>query len=331
MRLNSIPYAAAIMVLAVLSAPLGGTAQEAGKMYRIGYISPRPSVEMHDEAFRQRLRELGYAEGQNLVIAWRFVKGETAMFPTVAAELVRLKVDCIVTLGVHATAAAKQATATIPIVMAAADDDPVGLGLVASFARPGGNVTGFVNIGHELAGKRLHLLKEVVPGASRVAILFPKTPFGGPGGHVRETQAAAPALNIRLQSLEVSAPGGLERAFDSAVKGRAEGLIVVGTDFINSHRARIVELAAKARLPVIYTSSVWPYEGGLMSYATERVTQYHRAASYVDRILKGTKPADLPVEQPTTYELIVNLKVARALGLTMPPSLLAQASHVIDD
>jgi len=319
------------MALAVLFAPLAATAQEAGKMYRVGYMSPRPSVEIHDEAFRQRLRELGYAEGQNLVIDWRFVKGETAMFPSVAAELVRLKVDCIVTLGVTATAAAKRATATIPIVMAAADDDPVQLGLIASLARPGGNVTGFVNVGHELAGKRLHLLKEVVPRASRVAILFPKTPMGGPGGHLRETEVAAPALGIQLQSLEVGAPDGLERAFGSAVKGRADGLIVVGTDFINSHRARIVNLAAKTRLPAVYTSSTWPYEGGLMSYATHRVTQFHRAASYVDRILKGTKPADLPVEQPTKYELIVNLKVARALGLTLPPSLLAQADHVIGD
>jgi putative ABC transport system substrate-binding protein len=314
----------------LLAAPLAAEAQPAGKVYRIGYLSPRPGIEPQEEAFRQGLRELGYVEGQNLVIEWRFAKGETVIFPTVAAELVRLKVDCIVTVGVTATAAAKQATSTIPIVMAAADDDPVRLGLIASFARPGGNVTGFVNVGHEQASKRLQLLKEVAPGASRVAVLFPKNPGGGPGGHLRETQVAASALGIQLQTLEVRAPDGLERAFNSAVKGRAEALIVVGTDFINSHRARIVELAGKARLPAIYTSSAWPYEGGLMSYATDRVTQFRRAASYTDRILKGAKPADLPVEQPTKFELVINLKTARALGLTIPPSVLQRADQVIE-
>ena len=333
MRVSAIASAA---LVAVLAAPLAATAQQAGKVYRVGYISPRPGIELHDEAFRQGLRDFGYVEGQNLVIEWRFVKGETEKFSGVAAELVRLNVDCILTLGVHATAVAKRATATIPIVMGAADDDPVRLGLIASFARPGGNVTGIVNIGHELAGKRLQLLKDVVPQASRVAILWPSRLASGggpavpvPGGHLRETQTAAPALGIHLQSLEVRGPDGLERAFNSAVTGRAEGLIVVGTDFINSHRAKIVDLAAKTRLPAIYTSSTWPYEGGLMSYATDRVAQYRRAASYVDRILKGAKPADLAVEQPTKYELIVNLKVARTLGLTIPPSLLARADQVI--
>jgi putative tryptophan/tyrosine transport system substrate-binding protein len=322
---------------AVMAAPRMVEAQQAQKVYRIGYLSPRPGIELQDEAFRQGLRDSGYVEGQNLVIEWRFAKGETLMFPSLAAELVGLNVDCIVTLGVDATKAAKQATNTIPIIMAAADDDPVRLGLIASFARPGGNVTGIVNVGHELAAKRIQILKELVPKASRFAILWPSKADRGSGrtlpvagGHLRETQAAAPALRIQLQSLGVSAPDELERAFQTAVRERADGLIVVGTDFINSHRGTIVNLAAKTRIPAIYTSSGWPYEGGLISYATERVTQYRRAASYVGRILKGAKPADLAVEQPTKYELIVNVKVAKALGLTIPPSLLARADEVIE-
>ena len=331
MRVSAIPYAASIMALAVLAAPLAATAQQAGKVYRIGFMTPRLGIEPQDEAFRQALHELGYVEGQNLVIEWRHAKGDTAQFPGLAAELVRLNVDCIVTLGVHATRVAKQATATIPIVMGAADDDPVRLGLIASFARPDGNVTGIVNVGHELAGKRLQLLMEVVPQASRVAILWPSTGSGGPGGHLRETQAAARPLGIQLQSLEVRNPDGLEHAFNSAVKGRAGALIVVGTDFINSHRARIIDLAARTRLPAIYSFSIWAHQGGLMSYAADSVAQFRRAASYVDRIFKGAKPADLPVEQTRTFELVVNLKTARALGLTLPPSLLARADRVIGD
>ena len=322
---------------AMMAAPLVAEAQQAGKLYRLGYLSPRNGIEVSEEAFRQGLRELGYVEGHNLVIEWRFAKGQTAMFPSLATELVRLNVDCIVTIGVAATRVAKQATITIPIVMAAADDDPVRLGLIASFARPGGNVTGIVNVGHELAGKRLQFLKEAVPQASRVAILYPLRPGagGGPGvalagGHLRETQAAAPAFGIQPQSLEVRDPDELERAFKSAAEGRAEALIVVGTDFVNSHRAKIIDLAAKTRLPAIYTSSVWPHEGGLMSYAEDRVTQYRRAANYVDRIFKGAKPADLAVEQPTKLELIVNLKTAKALGLTIPPSLLLRADQVVE-
>src|SRR5262245_27647361 len=279
----------AVVVALTTLVALAASAQQIGKVYRVGYVSPRPGIEVQEEAFRQGLRELGYVDGQNLVIEWRFVKGMTEMFPGVTDELVRFNVDCIVTLGTNATAVAKRATATIPIIMAAADDDPVQLGLMASYARPGGNVTGIVNIGHEQAGKRLQLLKEVVRQASRVAVLWPDRPAAGgsSGGHLRETQAIAPALGVQLQSLGVRAPDGLERAFNGAVKARAEAVIVVGTDFINSHRARIINLAAKTRLPAIYTSSTWPYEGGLMSYATDRATQYRRAASYVARILQG--------------------------------------------
>jgi putative ABC transport system substrate-binding protein len=319
------------MVLAVLVAPLTATAQPAGKVYRIGYISPRSGIERPDELFRQGLRELGYVEGQNLVIEWRFAKGEIAAFPRLAAEIVRLNPDCIVTIGLEATRVAKQATATIPIVMGTADDDPVQRGLITSFARPGGNVTGIVSLGEQLAGKRLQLLREVAPQASRVAILFASPGSDVSSPHLRETQAAARALGMQLQSLEIRAADGLERAFESAASGKAEALIVVGTGLINSHRARVIGLAAKTRLPAIYTLPAWVHEGGLMSYASEPAARARRAASYVDRILKGAKPGELPVEQPTKFELVVNLKTAKALGITMPPSVLAQADRVIAD
>lgn len=211
--------------------------------------------------------------------------------------------------------------------MGTADDDPVRHGLIASLAQPGGNVTGIVNIGEELAGKRLQLIKETVPQASRVAILW----SAGSGGHLRETGATAHALGIQLQSLEVRHPDGLEHAFHTAVKGRAEALIVVGTGLINSYRAKIIDLATKRRLPAIYTLPAWVHEGGLMSYASDPAAQYRRAASYVDRIFKGAKPADLSVERPTKFQLIVNLRTAKTLGLTIPPSLLARADHVIGD
>jgi putative ABC transport system substrate-binding protein len=318
------------MVLAVLVAPLSATAQQAAKMYRVGYISPGLGIESPEEHFREGLREMGYVEAQNLVIEWRFAKGKTETFPRLAAEIVRLNVDCILTIGVAATRAARQATATIPIVMGSSDDDPVQRGFIASFARPGGNVTGIISYAEQLAGKRLQLLKELVPSASRVAILWP--PFsGGPSPHLPETQVAARALGIQLQSVEVRGADGLEQAFDSAVKGQADALIVVGTGFINSHRPRVLALATKTRLPAIYTFSAWAHDGGLMSYASEPAARLRRAASYVDRIFKGAKPAELPVEQPTKFELIVNLKAAKAISLTVPPSLRARADHVIAD
>ena len=330
MRVKPIRYAASIMALAILVAPLAATAQQTGKVYRLGYLSPLPGIRTLEEAFRQHLRELGYVEGQNLIIEWRFAEGRIETFPSLAAELVRLKVDCILTLGVQATADAKQATATIPIVMGALDDDPVRRGLIASFARPGGNVTGITSLAEQVAGKRLQLLKEVVPRASRVAIVWPPFP-GGSSPHLPETQTAARALGIQLQSLEVPAPDGLEQAFNSAVKGRADALIVVGTGFINSHRARVLDLVAKTRLPAIYTIPAWVEDGGLMSYASDPRERFRRAASYVDRIFKGAKPADLPVEQPTKFELVVNLKAAKAINLTMPPSLLARVDRIIGD
>jgi putative ABC transport system substrate-binding protein len=319
-----------VLALGLILVPLAVEAQHAGTVYRIGYLSPRPGIETQEETLRQALRALGYLEGQNLVIEWRFAKGNIETFPSLAAEIVRLKVDCILTNGIVATRAAKQATATIPIVMVGAGDDPVRRGLVASLARPGGNVTGIISLGEQLAGKRLQLLKEVVPHASRVAIAWP--PFGGgPSPDLLGTQAAARVLGVQLQSLEVRDPDGLEAAFRSVVEGRAEALIIVVTGFMQSHRARVLNLVAKTRLPAIYAAAPpWVLDGGLMSYSSNVRDLYQRAATYVDKILRGAKPADLPIEQPTKFELVINLKTARALGLTIPPSVLLQADQVIE-
>jgi putative tryptophan/tyrosine transport system substrate-binding protein len=303
-------------------------AQEAKKVYRIGYLSNALRIESQQEAFQERLHELGYVEGQNLVIEWRFSKGKLDLNSDLAADLVRLKVECIVTSGINPTRAAKQATDTIPIVMANSDDDPVRHGLVASLARPGGNVTGFTNIGADLAGKRLELLKEIVPKASRVAILWDPRGQGG-AGNVKEAEIVAPALGLQLQSVAVRDPEILENSLQAAVKRRAEAVIVLGTGLMNSHRERIVNLAAKTRLPVLYTNKEFMRAGGLMSYAADTVELHRRAATYVNRILKGTKPADLPVEQPTKFELVINLKTAKQIGLTIPPSVLARADKVI--
>jgi ABC-type uncharacterized transport system substrate-binding protein len=303
-------------------------AQQAGKVYRIGYLSNASGIGSTEETFRQALRDLRYVEGQNLVIEWRFSKGKLDLNPDLAAELVRLKVDCIVAYGVNPTRAAKQATNTIPIVMGNADDDPVRQGLVASLARPGGNVTGFTNIGSDLAGKRLELLKETVPKASRVAILWDPKGQGGTG-HVRETEVVAPALGVQLQPVEVRGPEVLENAFQAAVKGHAEALIVVATALMNSHRSRIVNLALNTRLPAMYSNVDFVRDGGLMSYAADTPGRLRGVATYVDKILKGTKPNDLPVQQPTKFEFVINLKAAKQIGLTIPPNVLARADKVI--
>ena len=302
-------------------------AQQPKKVYRIGYLSPRPGIESREEAFRQGLRELGYIEGQNLIIEWRFTKGKTGLYPEFATELVRLKTDCILVTGVGAVAALKRATNTIPVVIGTIDADPVQEGLVASLAQPGGNITGFTAIAYDIAGKRVELLKETVPKASRVAILV----FPGPAAqaHVTETEVAVRALRMQLQLVEVREPEGLDNAFQVARQGRAEVLTVVATGLINSHRPRIIRLAADSRLPTIYSSPDFVLEGGLMSYGADLVAQLRRAATYVDRILKGTKPADLPVQQPSKFEFIVNLNAAKQIGLTIPPNVLARADRVI--
>jgi putative ABC transport system substrate-binding protein len=304
-------------------------AQQSKKVYRVGYISPRNQIGRNEEAFRKRMHELGYVEGQNIIIEWGFASGKTNLFPELASGLVRLNVDAIVGQGVDATGAAKQATSTIPIVMSNADDDPVRLGLVASLARPGGNVTGFISISSDIAGKRLELLKETVPKASRIAILSrPRSQSTAAASHVRETEVAARALAIKLESLEARGREDLENAFRTARKV-ADALIVVAVAGMINDRDRILDLAVKTRLPVMYTNPEPVLAGGLISYAADLPALAHGAANYVDRIFKGTKPADLPVQQPTKFEFIINLKAAKQIGLTIPPNVLVRADKVI--
>lgn len=317
------------MALGLLAVPLCAEAQQVGKVYRIGYLSIRPALVPQDEAFLRGLRALGYIAGQDILIEWRFFRGKVDGLRELAAELVGSKVDCIVTVGVLATRAAKEATSTVPIVMANASDDPVRQGLVASLARPGGNITGFIDVSSDLTGKRLELVKAVVPWASRIAILWDPAAAAA-AGEFREARAAARALGVQLQSLEVRRRDDFANAFRAAGEERAEALIVAAFGgLFHSHQARIVDLAAKTRLPAIYTLPDYALAGGLMSYAADLLDQHRRAAIYVDKILKGSKPSDLPVQQPTKFELIVNLKAARHIGVTIPPHVLAQADKVI--
>jgi putative tryptophan/tyrosine transport system substrate-binding protein len=312
------------VLLLVLCVP--AHAQQLGKVYRIGYLAPG-SV---DESFRQGLRELGYIEGKNLTIEYR--QAETPKhFPDLAAELVHLKVDCILAVGIGAIRAARQATDTIPIVMGNASDDPVRHGLVASLARPGGNITGMIDMLPDLAGKRLALLKETFPKISRFGhfVQLGTTPGGPVETHFKETEIAARALGIQVQSLEVTGPDGLEDAFRAAAKARAEALIVVGVSFFIPHLQRIVKLQLKHRLPAMHTHASWVPPGGLMAYTTDAAARNRRAAAYVDRVLKGAKPADLPVERPTKFELVINLKTANQIGVTMPQWVLMRADRVI--
>jgi putative ABC transport system substrate-binding protein len=304
-------------------------AQPPAKIYRVGYISPRNEIGRNEDAFRKRMHELGYIDGKNLNIDWRLASGKQALFPELAAELVRLNVDTIVGQGVDATAAAKKATNTIPIVMSNADDDPVRLGLIASLARPGGNVTGFISISSEIAGKRLELLKETLPKATRFAILSrPRSQGTAAASHVRETEVAARALGIKLEPLEARGREDLENAFQAARKV-ADAVIVVAVAGMINDRDRILDLAVKTRLPVMYTNPEPVLGGGLMSYAADLPALARGAATYLDRIFKGTKPADLPVQQPSKFEFIINLKAAKQIGLTIPPNVLARADRVI--
>lgn len=322
----------AIMVLALLAAPLGVEAQQAGKMPRIGMLLPgaappgQPSTLL--DAFRGGLRDLGYVEGQNVVIEYRWSEGRDERFSDLAADLVRLNVAVIVTAGYPAVRAAKAATSTIPIVMAFAPD-PVGIGVVASLARPGANVTGLSLLDEDLDGKRIELLKEAVPGRTRVAILWSANDPGMTLAYNR-VEVAAHALGLFLQSLAVREPGDFPGAFQAAGAGRAEALIVTAQPFNVRHRAQILDLAAKHRLPAMYTLRAFVDAGGLMAYGPSLSDLFRRAATYVDKILKGARPADLPVEQPTKFEFVINMKTARALGLTIPPSLLLRADHMIE-
>jgi putative ABC transport system substrate-binding protein len=314
----------------LLVAPLTAKAQQAGKVYRVGYLSApsRDSVERGVEAFLRTLRELGWVEGQNLIIEYRWAEGKVERLPDLATELVRLKVDVIVAPAGSAALAAKNATKSIPIVMIF-PSDPVELGLVASLRRPGGNVTGTSFApGPELFGKQLQILKETIPHASRVAILRnPADPGDAP--QVTEVEAAARSLGIHLQRVEARGPGEFDSAFAAMGRERADALLVAGGSTFLVHRTRLAELAVKGRLPTMYNYRENVEVGGLMAYAVNMSDFVRRAATYVDRILKGANPADLPVERPTKFELVINLKTAKALGLTIPQSVLARADELI--
>jgi putative tryptophan/tyrosine transport system substrate-binding protein len=316
-----------LLFAALLPAGFAG-AQQPAKTYRIGFLSNAASRGPEQVEYQQALHELGYIEGQNLVLDWRFSKGKINLLPDLAADLVRLKPDCIIASGVAPTRAAKNATSSIPIVMGNADDDPVRHGLVASLAHPGGNVTGFTNFGSDLAGKRLELIKEIFPKISRVAIVYDPTGPGG-AGHAREAKVVAPALAVELQPVEVQRAEELDKAFQVAVKGRAEALIIVHTGLMNPRRSEILNLALKTRLPAMYSNNGWVLDGGLMGYDADARDRFRGVASYVDKILKGAKPADLPVERPRKFELVINLKTAKQIGLTIPPNVLARADRVI--
>jgi len=305
--------------------------QQAEKVPRIGYLrvtsaSDRPPLL---DAFRQGLRELGWVEGQNIVIDYRFAEGRLDRLPDLAAELVRLKVDVIVSLGTQGVTAAKNATETIPIVMIAVRD-PVGAGLIASLARPGGNVTGVSGYaGLETVAKQLELLKETVPKIRRVAILLnPTNAYHSLA--MREVNVAAQTLGVQLQLLEARGPNEFDGAFAAMVKERVGALLVLSDVIFNSHASRLADLAARSRLPTAYAVRESVEAGGLMSYGPSFLELYRRSATYVDKIVKGAKPADLPVEQPTKFELVINLKAAKALGLEVPPLLIAQADELIE-
>jgi putative ABC transport system substrate-binding protein len=321
----------AALAVGLLAAPLAAVAQQAGTLPRIGYLgltsaSDRPPLL---DAFRQKLRELGWVEGQNIVIAYRYAEDQVNRLPDLAAELVRLKVDLLVVFGgAPAAMAAKNATETIPIVMIGVRD-PVGTGVIASLARPGGNVTGVSgSAGLEIFAKQLELLKETVPGMRHVAVLSnPANPYHQLA--IREVNVAVRSLGVHLRILEARGPNEFEAAFTAMTKERVGGLLVLSDSIFNSHRTRLADLAARSRLPAIYGIRESVEAGGLMSYGPSFLDFYRQAATYVDRLLKGAKPGDLPVEQPTTFELVVNIKAATALGLTIPQSVLVRADEVI--
>jgi len=312
----------------IVAQPAAG-AQQPPKVPRIGFLSAEVPAATSDlvDAFQQGLHDLGYAEGQNIVIVYRFAQGNYDRLPDLAAELVRLKVDVIVAVSTPAAQAAKSAAGPIPVVFMQVGD-PVGSGLVRALAQPGGNVTGLSLLTHELSGKRLELLKEVVPRASRVAVLWdPGQPVGAP--ILKETEAAARSLGLQVQPVEARGPDDFESALSAVKKMRAGGLVVLPSQVFAAHRYRLADLLIKERIPTVFVRSDFVEAGGLMSYAPNYADQNRRAAAYVDKILKGAKPADLPVEQPTRFELAINLKTAKALGLTIPKSVLVRADQVI--
>jgi len=327
-RQRSITVSLALVAIFIALCDSAG-AQESTKIPRIGYLSGTSfsANSARIEAFRQGLRELGYVEGKNIVIEYRYAEGKPDRLSELAAELVRLKVDVIVTAGPAVTRPAKEATSTIAIVMGY-DNDPVGNEFVASLARPGGNITGLSSLAPEISAKQLELLKEIVPKLSGVAVLGQST-YPGNAQSLRETELAANAFGVKLQNLDIQDSKDIENAFREANKGRAGAVLLLANPIVFSHRTQVVDLAAKSRLPAMYWSSEFVEGGGLMTYSVSVTDLFRRAATYVDKILKGAKPADLPVEQPTKFELVINLKTAKQIGLTIPPNVLARADKVI--
>ena len=304
-------------------------AQQPTKISRIGRlaIASQSAESARIEAFRNGMRDLGYVEGKNIVVEWRFADGKLDRLPAQAAELVRLKLEIIVSSGSTPTRAARAATSTIPIVMCN-DNDPVGDGFVASLARPGANISGLSNFAPELSGKRLEILREVLPKLSRVAVMGTST-NPAYAQVIKEVELAAKALGVKLQNLDVLDSKDIETAFRAASKGRADGVLVLTSATLVPQRVQLAELAVKNRFPVMYSNSQYVEAGGLMFYGANVLDLDRRAATYVDKILKGAKPADLPVEQPTKFEFIINLKAAKQIGLTIPPNVLARADRVI--
>jgi putative ABC transport system substrate-binding protein len=326
MKAKILVYALLALILTTIHL---ADAQQPKKVARIGYLSPlTPSSDSNRvEVFRQGLRELGYVEGQNIAIEYRLTAGRYDKLSLFAAELVDLKVDLIFAPGATAALAAKNVTKTIPVVMVIGAD-PVEVGLVESLARPGGNVTGFASIDRELNAKRLELLKEIVPRVTIVAVLGNATQTNF-RPQLQALEVVARSMGVQLQPLEVRSPDDFDGAFLAAIKGRAGALIEMPSQMFYTHREQIADLARKSRLPAISSFIHFPEAGGLVSYGTNLLEMDRRAATYVDKILKGTKPADLPVEQPMKFELIINLKTAKQIGLTIPPNVLARADKVL--
>jgi putative ABC transport system substrate-binding protein len=318
-----------LVAVLLLAGSVAAQAQQAVKVYRIGFVSSTSPGPQFD-AFRQGLRELGYVEGQNVIVEARFAEGRSERLPELVAEVIRLKVDVIVVGAALGALAAKRATTTVPVVFAGVND-PVATGIVASLARPGGNITGVtMGIGGSgFAGKWVELLKEAVPNVSHVAVLRNSAnPASAP--LVREIQSAARTLNVKLDVHDAGDPTKLESAFAAIGTSGDQGIIVTPDPFFTANRARLVQFAASKRLPAVYFTKRFADGGGLMAYGSSMEEYYRRAASYVDRILKGAKPAEIPIEQPTKFELVINLKTARALGLTIPQSLLLRADQIIE-
>ena len=318
-----------LLITFLLTTAHATQAQQLGKIPRIGYLnaSSATSAASRVEAFRRGLRELGYVEGKNIVVEYRYAEGDLGRLNPLVSELVQLNVDVIVSGGPTVTRPLKEATSTIPIVMGF-DDDPVGAGFVASLARPGGNVTGLSTLAPEISGKQLEILKEIIPRLARVAV-FGTLSRSGTALSLKEMELAGAAFKVQIQRLDVTEPKDIETAFGAARKGRADAIVVLGSPVLNLRRAQIVDLAVKNRMAGVYAQPEYVDAGGLMYYGASFTDIFQRAATYVDKILKGARPADLPVEQPKKFEFAVNLKAAKQIGLTIPPQVLVRADRVI--